>query len=310
MRHPKQFSLETLPSAPSWETVNVLVKHYGTSDAGGKRNTAIIAIYGMRSSEVANLKLKDIDWDKELIYLHRAKRGGLQSFPLMAEVGNLIADYLRNGRNNELCRENLFLTLCMPYKNISKDCIYNIVSKAYRSLDVSVKHKGGHFLRHACASHLINNGSSLKVYSMVQRREIKGEKVPSDEKIFSIYELHTDIIVKGSREVQFGHKINLSTGRINLILSCEVLEGNPADSSLYKKTLDRVIGNYRITPRDSATDGGYASKKNLEYAQSAGIINIVFNKITGSLTCSAATGKARLIFIRKCFGAPSPTIFG
>lgn len=168
MRCPKQFSLETLPSAPSWETVNALVKYYGISDVRGKRNTAIIvmmAIYGMRSSEVANLKLKNIDWDKELIYLHRAKRSGLQSFPLMPEVGNMIADYLRNGRNNELGRDNLFLTLFMPYKNISKDCIYNIVSQAYRSLDVSVKHKGGHSLRHACASHLINNGSSLKEIS-------------------------------------------------------------------------------------------------------------------------------------------------
>lgn len=135
MRSPKQFSLETLPSAPSWETVNALAKYYGTSDVRGKRNTAIIvmmAIYGMRSSEVANLKLEDINWDKELIYLHRAKRGGLQSFPLMPEVGNLIVDYLKNGRNNELGRDNLFLTLFMPYKNISKDCIYNIVSKAYR----------------------------------------------------------------------------------------------------------------------------------------------------------------------------------
>lgn len=168
MRPPKQFSLETLPSAPSWETVNVLVKHYGTFDVRGKRNTAIIAmmaIYGMRSSEVANLKLKDIDWDKELIYLHRAKRGGFQFFPLMPEVGNLIADYLRNGRNNELGRDNLFLTLFMPYKNISKNCIYNIISQAYENLDVSIKHRGGHSLRHACASHLINNGSSLKEIS-------------------------------------------------------------------------------------------------------------------------------------------------
>lgn len=168
MRHSKQFSLETLPSAPSWDTVNALVKHYGTSDIRGKRNTAIIAmmaIYGMRSSEVANLKLKDIDWDKELIYLRRSKCGGLQTFPLKPEVGNLIADYIKNGRYNELGRDNLFLTLFMPYKDISKDCIYNIVSQAYRNLDVSVKHKGGHSLRHACACHLINNGSSLKEIS-------------------------------------------------------------------------------------------------------------------------------------------------
>lgn len=183
MRSPKQFSLETLPSAPSWETVNALAKYYGTSDVRGKRNTAIIvmmAIYGMRSSEVANLKLEDIIWDKELIYLHRAKRGGLQSFPLMPEVGNLIVDYLKNGRNNELGRDNLFLTLFMPYKNISKDCIYNIVSKAYRDLNVSVKHKGGHSLRHACASHLINNGSSLKEIS-----DLLGHKLFDTTRIYA-----------------------------------------------------------------------------------------------------------------------------
>ena len=52
-------------------------------------------------------------------------------------------------------------------------------------------------------------------------KEIKNEKVPSDEKLFSIYEQHTDIIVKGSREIQFGHKINLSSGKRNLILSCD-----------------------------------------------------------------------------------------
>jgi IS5 family transposase len=122
-----------------------------------------------------------------------------------------------------------------------------------------------------------------QVSSMTLRREIKGEKVANDEKIFSIYERHTDIIVKGSREVQFGHKVNLSTGRSNLILSCEVLDGNPSDSSLYKKTLDKVTGYYGITPRDSVTDGGYASTENLEYARSCGVANVVFNKIVGSL---------------------------
>lgn len=107
--------------------------------------------------------------------------------------------------------------------------------------------------------------------------------MPNDEKIFSIYELHTDIIVKGSREVQFGHKVNLSTGKSNLILSCEILKGNPSDSTLYQATIDKVIADCSVVPRDSASDGGYASKANAEYAEKKGIINIVFNKITGSL---------------------------
>ena len=122
-----------------------------------------------------------------------------------------------------------------------------------------------------------------QVYSMTERREILGESVPNAEKIFSIYEQHTDIIVKGGREVLFGHKVNLATGTSNLILDCDILRGNPSDTSLYQPTIDRVIDNYGIVPRDSVTDGGYASKVNMEFSKNKGIKNIVFNKIVGSL---------------------------
>lgn len=122
-----------------------------------------------------------------------------------------------------------------------------------------------------------------QVYSMTYRKEIKGEVVPNDQKIFSIYEQHTDIIVKGQREVKFGHKVNVGTGKSNLILTCEVLQGNPSDKSLFQKTIDKLVEDYKVIPRDSATDGGFASKDNAEYATSKGIVNIVFNKIVGSL---------------------------
>ena len=118
-----------------------------------------------------------------------------------------------------------------------------------------------------------------QVYDVTWRKEIDGEKVPSDDKIFSIYEQHTDIIVKGQREALFGHKINLAAGKSNLVLDCQVLRGNPSDKSLFKPTIDNVIQNYEIIPRDSATDGGYASLANLEHAREAGIANIVFNKV-------------------------------
>ncbi len=95
--------------------------------------------------------------------------------------------------------------------------------------------------------------------------------------------MHTDIIVKGQREVQFGHKINLAAGKSNLVLDCQILRGNPSDKSLFQPTLDRVIENYGIVPRDSTTDGGYTSLDNLKSAQKTGIANIVFNKVVGSM---------------------------
>ncbi len=130
-----------------------------------------------------------------------------------------------------------------------------------------------------------------RVYSIARRKEILGEKVPNIEKLFSIYEQHTDIIVKGGREVQFGHKINIAGGKSNLILDCEVLEGNPSDSKLYSPTLERIIKNYGKIPQNVSTDGGYASLDNKKDAEKKGIVNIVFNKVVGSLQNEATSKK-------------------
>ena len=122
-----------------------------------------------------------------------------------------------------------------------------------------------------------------QVYDISYRKEIKGEKVPSNEKIFSIFEQHTDIIVKGSRDIVFGHKINLTSGKSNLILDCLMERGNPSDSKIYIPTLNRVIENYRKVPRDSACDGGFASKENIGQSLDIGLRNVVFNKVVGSM---------------------------
>lgn len=122
-----------------------------------------------------------------------------------------------------------------------------------------------------------------QVYDITYRKEIALEIVPNDEKIFSIYEVHTNIIVKGGRDIEFGHKINLATGKSNLILDCEVLKGNPSDRVLYEPTIKRIIKNYGVVPRDSSSDGGYASIENSKFATKEGIVNVVFNKVTGSL---------------------------
>lgn len=122
-----------------------------------------------------------------------------------------------------------------------------------------------------------------QVYAMAYRKEILKESVPVDEKLFSIYERHTDMIKKGGREILFGHKVNLASGKSNLILDCDIVRGNPKDSSLYGPTLERVLNNYKIVPRDIVVDGGYTSQDNLECSKAKGIVNIVFSKIVGSM---------------------------
>lgn len=122
-----------------------------------------------------------------------------------------------------------------------------------------------------------------QVYDMVYEWQIEGNQVPNEKKLFSIYELHTDIIVKGQREVEFGHKVSLATGSSHLILDCQVLKGNPGDKTLYQGVISRVAKAYGLVPRDCAADGGYATLENLNFAKKMKIRNIVFNKVVGSL---------------------------
>ena len=76
-----------------------------------------------------------------------------------------------------------------------------------------------------------------QVYAVAYRREILGEDVPVEEKIFSIFEDHTDCIKKGGRHVVFGHKVNMTAGKSNLIFDITIEQGNPPDIDLFEKTL-------------------------------------------------------------------------
>ena len=69
------------------------------SDLRAKAVLLLFAIYGLRSSEVAQLRLSDFDWESETFTVHRAKRGGIQQFPIQYEVGEAIIRYLQHGRN-------------------------------------------------------------------------------------------------------------------------------------------------------------------------------------------------------------------
>jgi IS5 family transposase len=120
-----------------------------------------------------------------------------------------------------------------------------------------------------------------KVYDQAYRRVIQGETVPADQKIVSIFEEHTDIIIKDSRDTYYGHKICLTGGASNLILDCVILEGNPADTDLVEQMLDRQHQIYGRYPLKVALDGGFASKDNLLKAKAREIKDVCFAKKRG-----------------------------
>lgn len=121
------------------------------------------------------------------------------------------------------------------------------------------------------------------VFNMSFKHQILNQKVPNAEKLFSIFEPHTSILVKGERKIEFGHKMLITRGKSNLILDHKVFEDVPADSNLLLPGIERIIQNYDIHPTDTSNDGGFASKANIEGCKDKGFKNIVFTKITKSL---------------------------
>jgi len=83
-------------------------------------------------------------------------------------------------------------------------------------------------------------------------------------KVVSIFEPHTDIIIKDNRDTYYGHKICLTGGASNLILDCEILEGNPADVTLVEQMFENQKTIYDRYPSKVFLDGGFASADNLE----------------------------------------------
>jgi len=120
-----------------------------------------------------------------------------------------------------------------------------------------------------------------QVLDQTRRRVFDGETVPAAEKLVSIFEEHTDIIVKAPRETQFGHKVTLTGGASSMILDCVISDGNPADSSLAGTMIERQIDIFGRPPLKASFDGGYASKANLQSVKAMGVRDAAFHKKRG-----------------------------
>jgi len=124
-------------------------------------------------------------------------------------------------------------------------------------------------------------GTLGKVMDQPERRVFKGEQVPASEKVISFFEEHTDIIVKGGRDTEYGHKIFQSGGSSTMILDCLIVRGNPADTDRYRQMLDRHNENYGRMPFQVSADGGFASQDNLAYAKKKRVRDAVFDRKRG-----------------------------
>jgi transposase, IS5 family len=121
----------------------------------------------------------------------------------------------------------------------------------------------------------------MQVVSQTERRVMRGETVPSSEKVVSLFEPHTDIIVKDRRDTFYGHKVCLTTGASGVVTDLVIEKGNPADATLAVKMIERHAKVFGELPLQAAFDGGFASKANLEAIKALGVGDVAFAKGRG-----------------------------
>ena len=162
---PRVYTGEQLPAGPTWDQVQRLC-----ADAEGDSRTQIrdrailllFAIYGLRAGELCRLQLDDVDWEAEIIRFTRSKSQlRIQIYPLVGPAGDAILRYLKMARPQCEARQ-IFLSLKAPIRPLGNSALWQIVRRRLRRLDLAPAHQGPHALRHACATHLLSQGLSMK----------------------------------------------------------------------------------------------------------------------------------------------------
>jgi len=157
------WTMTTIPKALPSDQVEQLLDATKRDSAVGRRDYAIILLMarlGLRAGEVAHLALDDVDWHSGCITIH-GKGGHLGQLPLPPDVGEALADYLKNGRPKTSNR-SLFLSVNAPIHGFSCNRrISLLVKEALERAGIDSPRKGAHQLRHALATGMLQRGASL-----------------------------------------------------------------------------------------------------------------------------------------------------
>jgi site-specific recombinase XerD len=157
------WSMASIPRAIAPEQVRQLLASIDRHTATGRRDYAIVLLLarlGLRSGEVASLKLDDINWKTGMLSVH-GKSGHRNELPLPPDVGKAIAAYLKNGRPPSISR-CVFLRARAPACAFQGSCaIGSIVRHRLQRSGVDAPTFGAHQFRHGLATAMLRRGASL-----------------------------------------------------------------------------------------------------------------------------------------------------
>jgi IS5 family transposase len=134
-------------------------------------------------------------------------------------------------------------------------------------------------------------GLGDRVINQARRRVLDHEQVPNEEKIFSIFETHTDLIKRGKslKPVEFGHKVYIAESAHGLITQYRVLDGNPTDDAHVESSLKRHQETFGEVPKVYSGDRGFFSQDNVEHCRDAGVELVCIPQRGGKKTAAQAS---------------------
>ncbi len=103
-----------------------------------------------------------------------------------------------------------------------------------------------------------------RVLSQAKRRVVEGEKVPADQKIYSIFEPHTEMLIRGKagKNIEFGHMVHLQQVEGKFITDYDVFEKRPVDYTLVDSAIKSHIKLFGHPPEELAGDKGFYESMN------------------------------------------------
>jgi site-specific recombinase XerD len=162
---PRVYRGERLPRSLPWPTVEALLHSIDRTSNMGRRDYAmllLIATYGLRTSDVAALKLESVEWRAGRIRVEQRKTRIPLILPLTDEVGAALVDYLRNGRPALPLRE-VFLRVRAPAGILKPTAVTEAFQAWSRRSGLTIPWQGPHCIRHSFAVHLLRQGTALKI---------------------------------------------------------------------------------------------------------------------------------------------------
>lgn len=141
----------------------------------GKRDYAIILLalrLGIRSGDITNLHLSDIDFQSNTIEFIQGKTGVLQRLEFVSEVKEAIRQYLFESRP-ETNYTNLFISIRPPFRPLTVMAITSLITRCMKRSRISTgsRKRGGHALRMTLASELVSEKVPYEVVRKVLGHE-------------------------------------------------------------------------------------------------------------------------------------------